>query len=366
MIISSLDTIIVDLPFKNPGPPSGFGGKEWTTITSLLVRIETDKGIVGWGEAFGFNCVTSTEKTIQDLIKPLLIGCKIETPQDIEEISNMLQLKLHIFGRYGITIFAISGIDIALWDICGKSNNKPIAELLGGIKSQSLTAYASLFKYDIADDTKNVSLRALEDGYNIIKLHENLIEPIEATRNAIGNNIKLMVDVNCAWKEEDISKILQQLLDCKLYWLEEPIWPPENFQGLANLRKQGLVISTGENACTHWQFKEIITQKAADIIQPSVTKVGGVTEMKKISQLDLTKVRMVPHAPYFGPGFVATLHVLTALSPNSEIERLYMNLEQDLYKGLSNIDSKGNIFVPTDPGLGMEPDLEVINSCQRK
>ncbi|HIG09273.1 MAG TPA: mandelate racemase/muconate lactonizing enzyme family protein [Alphaproteobacteria bacterium] len=364
MKITKIETITIDLPFENPGPKSPFVIAIDNTLSSLLIRIETDKGIVGWGEAFGYNCLEATKTTLHTMIIPQLIGKTIENKNDIELINKELQLKLHVFGRYGITMFALSGIDIALWDILGKAENKSIAKLLGGLKTDVLTAYASLFLYDNAEATAKVSLKAKSEGYEIIKLHENTIAPIQSSRSAIGDT-HLMVDVNCVWSEDHTNEIIEELKEANLYWLEEPIWPPENFVGLSKLRKQGITIATGENACTSYQFKEMISQNAADILQPSVTKVGGISEIIKISALKKSNCRVVPHSPYFGPGFIATLQVIGALNPDSEIERLYVDLKADIYNGISNINSDGKILIPNGPGLGIEPDLETIEQYIR-
>ena len=126
------------------------------------------------------------------------------------------------------------------------------------------------------------------------------------------------------------------------------------------LRNKGLTIATGEIACTAYQFEEIISKKAADILQPSVTKVGGISEIVKINSLKKSDCRVVPHSPYFGPGFLATLQLIGSLTPESEIERLYVDLKADIYNGISNINSEGKIFIPQGPGLGIEPDKEIM------
>ena len=359
MIISKIDIIKISLPYENPGPDASFAISEKNTLSSLIIKIKTDKGIIGWGESFGYTCIESAKTVLETMIIPELIGKKIESKKDIKLINKELHLKFHIFGRYGITMFAISGIDIALWDILGKVEKKSIAELLGGPKVESATAYASLFLYNNPESTAKVSLKAKNEGYNIIKLHENTIGPILSSRKAIGKK-SLMVDVNCVWSEDHTNSILEELKEADLYWLEEPIWPPENFSGLSNLRKKGITIATGENACTVYQFEDIIKKAASDILQPSVTKVGGISEIFKIASLSMINCRMVPHSPYFGPGFLATLQIISSLSPESEIERLYVDLKADIYNGVSNIDSEGKISIPQGPGLGMEPNIEVI------
>ncbi len=357
MKIVSVEAIPGRIPFTNPGPPSGFGGETWHDLAYLLVRAETDEGIVGWGEAFGYNCIPATRAAIETMVAPQAVGQDID---DIPALTNELFRKLHIFGRYGVTVFAISGLEIALWDIAGKKAGKPLYELLGGIQKKNLPCYASLLKYEDPSVTAKVSAASVEDGYPMVKLHENTISPVSATREAIGDDIPLMLDVNCSWKESDIPSLSQPLLDANLFWLEEPVWPPENYPLLADLRKGGFPIASGENLCTSWQFRDLLAAGAVDYAQPSVTKVGGIGEtLAVIDEANKASVQPVPHAPYFGPGFLATMHLVAAKAPDSPIERLYVELESDLFGG-ATVPEQGMVTVPDAPGLGIDPDPELV------
>ena len=146
-----------------------------------------------------------------------------------------------------------------------------------------------------------------------------------------------------------------------IHWLEEPIFPPEDFASLAQLREEtGIAVATGENACTAFQFKQMIDTDAADYIQPSVTKVGGITEARKVAVLAETHgISMMPHAPYFGPGFLATLHLMASVPNSGLAEWFYLEREACLFGGV--IAPKNGIFsVPDGPGLGIEPDPDVL------
>ena len=175
-----------------------------------------------------------------------------------------------------------------------------------------------------------------------------------------------MLDVNCTWSESFILENINEISELDLYWLEEPVWPPENYDFLARLREEGLRIACGENACTSIQFLEIFKNKSINIAQPSVTKVGGISELIKIIKLtDIYKINIIPHAPYFGPGFLASLQVISALLPESIIERLYTNLESDPYNGVSIPNSDGVIKIPEGPGLGLDPDITILDQFRR-
>ncbi len=362
MKITSVKAIPVNIPFAQSGPPSGFGGETWNTLACLLVRVETDEGLVGWGESFGYNCIPATRTAIETMVAPHAVG---QSADDIPGLVNRLEMIFHLFGRYGVTLFALSGFEIALWDIAGKKAGKPLHELLGQARADALPCYASLFKYDDAAVTASVSAAAQEDGYERIKLHENTLPPILAARDAIGADTPLMVDVNCSWRENDLPALVGPLQDARLLWLEEPVWPPENFPLLAETRNSRLPLASGENLCTIWQFRHMLEADAVDYTQPSVTKVGGVSEFAAVC--DATheaETQVAPHSPYFGPGFLASLHLIATKAPEAYVERLYVKLESDLFGGRTVPDSRGMLKLPDGPGLGCDPDPELLARYQ--
>lgn len=354
MKITNLEAIPVSVPFTHGGPATGFGGVDWTELTFLLVKVQTDQGVTGYGEAFGYNVIPATKVALETLIKPQVIG---RDPREIGPLMDELALKLHIFGRYGVTMFALSGLDIALWDIAGKIAGVPLATLLGGIERTQIPTYASLLKYADDDVVARLTGEAIDKGYGSIKLHENTVSPVVAAREAAGPNVPIMLDVNCVWSPKQAADMANALEPCNLHWLEEPIWPPENFRALADLRRSSSVrIASGENACTSWQFREMLAVGAVDYAQPSVTKVGGVSEFRKITALAETEnVTLAPHSPYFGPGLLATLHLIAATKSIESIERFYVEFEETMYgDALDPVD--GIMSLPTGPGLGLDPD----------
>jgi D-galactarolactone cycloisomerase len=173
-----------------------------------------------------------------------------------------------------------------------------------------------------------------------------------------------MVDTNCPWTPEEARHMALKLRAYDMHWLEEPIFPPEDFPAIARLRAAtGVPIAAGENNCTAFQFREMFAANAVDYAQPSVTKVGGVTEFLKVATLaDAAGVALMPHSPYFGPGFLATLQLMAARGqPGGMIERYHMDLEASLYGELIN-PVNGSFAVPAGPGLGCDPDPEVIKA----
>jgi L-alanine-DL-glutamate epimerase-like enolase superfamily enzyme len=360
MKIAAVETISVKVPFTFGGAPTGYGGRNWTTNNILLVKVQTDTGLTGWGEAFCYGCTDAVRGALQSMIAPIVVG---RDARDIAKLSYELQQALHLFGRYGITIFALSGLDIALWDIAGKAANLPLHRLLGGAGQTSLPAYASLLKYRDPECVAARTKQAIAEGYMYIKLHETEEAEVRAAREAAGN-LPIMVDTNCPWTPEQARHMTLKLRPYDLHWLEEPIFPPEDFQAIARLREgTGVAMAAGENNCTAFQFRDMLAAKAVDYAQPSVTKVGGVTEFLKVATLaDAAGVTLIPHSPYFGPGFLATLHLTAARGqPGALVERYHMDLEASLYGELINpVDGAFN--VPGGPGLGRDPDPDVIKT----
>jgi len=361
MKIASVETISVKIPFSFGGAPTGYGGRNWTTNNILLVKVQTDTGLTGWGEAFCYGCTDAVRAALQSMVAPIVIG---RDARDIARLSYELQQSLHLFGRYGITIFALSGLDIALWDIAAKAANLPLHRLLGGAGQTSLPAYASLLKYRDPERVAARTRQAVEQGYTYIKLHETEEAEVRAAREAAGNGIAIMVDTNCPWTPEQARLMTLKLRPYDLHWLEEPIFPPEDFQAIARLREgTGVAMAAGENNCTAFQFRDMLSANAVDYAQPSVTKVGGVSEFLKVATLaDAAGVTLMPHSPYFGPGFLATLQLTAARGqPGALVERYHMDLEASLY-GEAIDPVNGAFTVPDGPGLGREPDPDVIKT----
>jgi L-alanine-DL-glutamate epimerase-like enolase superfamily enzyme len=183
-----------------------------------------------------------------------------------------------------------------------------------------------------------------------------------AARQAIGAGIPLMVDMNCPMDGAAAIAFAHQCREAKPMFLEEPVWPPEDFATLAKVRKEGGIdVAAGENACTAHQFRQMMNAGAVSHAQPSVTKVGGVTEYLKVAGLaDEHGVRLAPHSPYFGPGLLATLQMSSLRDDGTLVEMFYMKRAACLWRGRVEVDSSGNVAVPDGPGLGYEPDRNVM------
>ncbi|MBV8537779.1 MAG: mandelate racemase/muconate lactonizing enzyme family protein [Alphaproteobacteria bacterium] len=366
MIIAKIEAFPLRIPFKrgNQAAAAAWGDKDLPTADSLLVKVTTDQGLAGWGEAFGFRAVTSAKLAIDELIAPLCLG------QDATRIAALMldvQKQLHVFGRGGALMFGLSAVDIALWDIAGKAANAPLHRLLGGAGAVDLACYASLVRYSDPGLVGDNVRQAMDAGFRSLKLHEIELPAIRAARDAAGSDVELMLDVNCAWSLNEALAKADALREIRLKWLEEPIWPPENFNGLAELRRTcGIPIAAGENASTLFEFERLMAAGAVDFIQPSVAKAGGVTELSKVFPIAaIHNVAVMAHTFYDGPGLLAAIHATAALGGAEPIiEWRYFDLEARLY-GTALTTQRGRVAVPQRPGLGLEPDPSVIGDYSR-
>ena len=360
MKIESIESLVVCIPYTTGGSADAdaWGGTTWKTADALLVKVTTDAGIVGWGEAFGYNVIPATRSAIDQMIAPLLVG---RDASRIESLMLDVQQKLHIFGRGGPVIFGLSGIDIALWDIAAKAAGVPLHRLLGGARADRLPCYASLIRYTDPAIVAANTARAVAEGFRHVKLHEIEVAPTRAAREAAGEGIDLMLDVNCPWSRQEAREMAARLRPFNLRWLEEPVWPPEDYAGLAQVRAQGgIATAAGENNATLMQFQHLLAAGAVDYVQPSPIKMGGVSELCKVFALATAHgVTVMPHSFYDGPGFLAGVHVNAALGQGSLVEWRYFDLEARLY-GERFVPRGGSVEVPQAPGLGADPDEAVI------
>ena len=350
--IKSLAAIPLRVPFGDrvKGPRAQPQG--WREFDMVLVRAETTDGVVGWGECFAYGCLKAVQAAVETMVFPLIQGREVT---DIEALNSELQLQLHIWGRYGITIFAISGVDIALWDIAAKIAGKPLVDCLGVRTRSDVAVYASLVRYAEPALVEDIAARAIAEGYRHVKLHEVALDPIAAGRRTVGADVPLMTDVNCRWSVAQAEAILPKLKELGLFWVEEPVFPPEDFRTLHRLQERlAIPISAGENACTAVEFERLA--HAVTYPQPSVTKVGGISEFLKVIRLAsaLGKTPM-PHSPYFGPGYWATLHLCGLLAEPSLFEFMYVETEAWLDPAIP-LPRAGRLSLPSSSGLGFAPD----------
>jgi L-alanine-DL-glutamate epimerase-like enolase superfamily enzyme len=355
MKISDVRAVVLAVPVKETTPPSPWSG---ATGKQVLVRITTDDGLTGWGESFAYGAPVAVANVVDDALAPLLHG---EDPTQIELLTRKMHQALMIWGRRGLGMFAVSGVELALWDLAGKARGVPVCALLGGVVQPRLRAYASLLRYASPSDVGRAATAAVTRGYTALKLHQIDVESVAVAREAVGDAVDLMLDTNCPWSVEDAIRVGRQLERFDLRWLEEPVWPPEDYLGLARVRAAlGIPIACGENDSTMFGHAAIIAAGAADVIQPSVTKVGGLGEMKKIATLAAAaNVTLAPHCFYYGPGLAATVHFAASTPGVSYVEFPTADLDAPLLA--EPVRCTGGVITVGDrPGLGADPNPDVI------
>jgi len=360
MRIVKADTVLVSVPFETGGglPPWGWGGAPADTFDMLMVRLETEDGLVGWGEAFSRMADVALQQLVDTRVLPLVRG---RDACQIARIKHDVEFNLHNFGRVGSIMYGISAVDIALWDLAGKRAGQPLVKLLGGASTRELEVYASLVRYGTEEAVTRAVRRAIDGGYRWIKLHEVSVPAIAAACEAAGGDAGVMLDTNCPWSVEEALAVDAALEGLGLHWFEEPVWPPENYAGMAAVRATGRHrIASGENAGSVFDFAAMHAAGAIDIAQPDVAKTGGVTELRKISAFcEAHGLGFSPHCALFGPGQIATLHLSAAEVRPPLFERLYLDFEAELF-GDAAVVRDGRLRVPAGPGLGVDPDPAVI------
>jgi D-galactarolactone cycloisomerase len=359
----------VDEPFTSAR------GWYYKTKGALVVEIVTDTGIVGWGDCYGPAAVNKA--IIDTVLKPTLIG---RDPFDVEVIWEDLYNKVKDYGMTGMNITAISGLDIALWDIIGKATGQPIHKLIGGCFRPKLQAYATgLYFKDmnrLNEEAVEEARGYVEQGFQAIKMKIGLgsitkdIDRVAAVRDAIGKDIRLMVDANHSLNVPQAINMGRELEKLDVYWFEEPI-SPEDLDGYVEVtRRLDMAVAGGENEFTKFGFRSILEKRAMDIIQPSVCAAGGITECKKIAALaQAHSVQCVPHCWGTAIGLAATMHFLASLPytppclvpvpPMLEYEQTFNPFRDELSSTpLTHVS--GFVDVPTGPGLGIEINREVL------
>ena len=359
MKITDVKTYNLVYPLKEPFANS----RAWSrTRNANIVEIHTDAGITGWGEGQS----TPTPRTIQTH----LIGAD---PLDTEVIWNAQ------YGLFGGDTPAMSAVDIALWDIAGKSLDLPIHRLLGGAFRDRIPAYASgLFKKekpDIAQALADEASAYVDQGFPAVKmkigLGENYDVPnVAAVRRAIGDDILFAVDANCAYDVGTAIDIGRKIVDCDIYWYEEPI-PTDDVQGYGEIRQAlGLRIAGGEGLQGHRAFRLLLQERALDIVQPDLSIAGGFTECRKIQAMaSANHIRVLPHMWGTAIRLAATLHWQATIPDESrslnpppclfEFDMTENALRTDLAREpIRAVD--GYVAVPQGPGLGIEIDRNVL------
>ena len=357
--IERVDTIALRVPYDHWAPKPTFGGIARETMDCLLVRVTASNGLVGWGESF-WGGWQAAQAAIEYWIAPLAAGQDINDRQ----IFARFERALHNFGRSGPFIYALAGLDIALWDLRGKLEGVPVHALLGDKKRDRVEVYASLLAYggNIENVKRNTS-RALERGYRQIKLHEKTAQAVAATRDVAGASVPIMVDTNCAWLPEAAHDAVMAMKPYDPLFVEEPIWPPEDVASLGALRKAaGMPLAAGENIASREGFEQVLSEDVLDVVQPDIAKWGGLTICGGLAN-DILKAgkTFCPHYLGGGIGLLASAHLLAGAGGDGWLEvDVNDNPLRDQFCGPVLDMSEGIVVLNEEPGLGIAPDVSSI------
>ncbi len=341
----------------------------------VIIRITTDEGIVGYGEVDSSPWVVKAviEAPVSHRICQGLANVVLgRDPFEVEKIWEDMYQASMFYGQRGVVIHAMSGIDIAIWDILGKALGKPIHMLLGGCFRDRVRAYASTLMPYTPEESAAEALKWKREGYTAIKMGwggfelgmKDNIALVKAAREAVGDGMDLMFDVGFIPSPDvPIDAASRVLLADALepynpYWIEEPLFP-HDYEGYRRLAAaSNLRIVCGENETTRYGFKQLIDFCKLDLVQPDITRCGGITEAKKIADYACANgVVVVPHAWSSGIVVAASLHVIAAVQNACLLEYCVWDtpIRKELVKNDIRVED-GYAAVPKGPGLGIEID----------
>ncbi|MGK6305783.1 mandelate racemase/muconate lactonizing enzyme family protein [Variovorax sp. DT-64] len=337
---------------------------------AVVVKVTTEDGLVGWGESHHGRAHSSIAHFITHALRPMVLGLDATDVSGVWQRIYARQLASHGIGA-GCAI-AMSGIDMALWDIRGKATGWPLYKLLGGA-SKPIPAYAGGVALGWQDPSALVDEAAahVEAGYKALKLRlgdtvERDVARVAAVRRAFGEGIEILTDVNAAYTLGDARRAMPQLDALNIGWLEEP-FPAHDWRSYEQARVYGRVpFAAGENHYTRFEFNRLVDDRVVSILQPDLSKTGGITETMRIAALaSAHKLPIHPHSSMTGINMAATLHVLAAIEGNGYFEADVSrgNLFRDeLVAAPFAIDANGCVRPSDRPGIGVEVDEDFVRA----
>ncbi|MFC4360361.1 mandelate racemase/muconate lactonizing enzyme family protein [Halobium salinum] len=368
--IENVEAVGVEAPVEEP-----FGyAQAWVeTRSAVLVRIEADDGTVGWGECWG--PVAGTRETVASLLGPALVG---ESPLDVERLHRDLYDRARAAYQSTVPLPALSGLDLALWDLKGTLLGVPVATLLGGRERDAVDAYATGHYFRPTDDLEEQyasicdEATANADAFGRVKLKVGLallghgpdedLELVRRVRDRVGPDVDLMVDANYAYDRPTARRIGRELGALDVCWFEEPVRPTDH-DGYERLSRTLDVPVAGGECHGPAALDRLLSRGALDIVQPDVCNVGGLTPAREVA--DGTRragVPLVPHVWGTPVALAASLQLLATLpgDPPLEFDRSANPLREELATDPIEADDEGRVTVPEGPGLGVELEPDAV------
>ncbi len=364
----------------------GYSQQYYAKRSAHLVEIETDEGITGWGECFGPGNIAIANKTIvEKVIQPMILG---DDPMDRDVIWHKVYNLMRDHGQKGMPLQALSGVDIALWDIAGKVAKLPLYKLLGGEhrKEIQVYGYGMMLRPEPIDDLvarfKDEAKKIKDQGFRATKMKIGMgpnkdIRLIQAVREGVGEDFKFMADANHCYNTSDAFYVGHALEEVNAYWFEEPI-APEDLDGYRELRAGLKVnISGGEAEFNRWGWRALLEARGLDIAQPEVCALGGISEYIRVLALCHAHHTPVINHVWGSAIAVATnMHLLTSMPPMPgglhpwepmlEFDTTDNKFRDELLQEPLNISSQvknndGRVVAPQGHGLGVTPDRDFIS-----
>jgi len=360
MRITEIETIVLRHEVKNPVSDSLH---TYDAGSDLVTKIHTDEGVTGFS-TMGFGRIKSGPDTLKLIIDrelaPLLIG---QDPFFSRMHKNNMWVATEYYGTVGISNFAISAIDIAMWDICGKALNKPVSHLLGVAKDR-IPAYGMVGWYFEGGESMFVKqcVDAAEEGFKAVKIkvgRDSLADDlyrIKLIKKELGDEFRVMVDANCIFDEAEAFRRGRAYEQAGVYWFEEPMQPYLRDSHRKLAEALDIPIAIGENYYTRHQFYDVISHKAVDIVQPDARRAGGVTEWMDIAAIsEAAGLKFACHG-----GGPANVNLLCAMNNSIYLETGSLKRENSVLKyRLELVD--GDVLLPTAPGMATEVNEDYIN-----
>ena len=368
----------------------GYSQQYYKHRTAHLVEVETDEGITGWGECFGpGNIALANKYIVEKVIQPLIKG---DDPLNKEYIWHKVYNLLRDSGQKGMPIQALSGIDIALWDILAKKSNLPLYQLLGGKTNDKIPVYGygMMLQKKTVDELcelfKNEASQIKEKNFKAMKMKIGMgpkedLKLVSAVRDTIGSEFKLMVDANHAYNKNDALYVGKGLDEMNIYWFEEPV-APEDYDSYKELKeKLKTNIAGGEAEFTKYGWNQLLKNNCIDIAQPEVCGLGGITEYLKVSALAQSNfIPIVNHVWGSALSVAVNLHLLTTLPDmpgglfptksmlefdTTEKNIFITDLAEEKFSILDQVKNKNGFASPLENiGIGINPNKDFIKKYE--
>jgi L-alanine-DL-glutamate epimerase-like enolase superfamily enzyme len=335
---------------------------------AVVVKVTTDEGVTGWGEAHHGRAHTAVAKLIETTLRQLILGMDAHDVSGVWEKIYRFQLASHGMGAG--TCLAMSGIDMALWDIRGKTLGVPLYKLLGGSR-KAVPAYAGgvSLGYQAPQALIEEAKKSLDQGYKAIKLRvgdsvSNDVQRMKAVRQAFGDDLVILTDANIGYEPEDVRRVMPAMDELGIGWLEEP-FPAQDYRSYREAKSWGRTpLAAGENHYTRFEFNRVIEDGAITILQPDLSKTGGITEALRIAALaSAWKLPLHPHSSMTGLNHAASIHFLAAIDNGGYFEgdvSRANKFRDELVENPGSVDRDGNVWPLDKPGLGLEVNEEFL------